>query len=353
MTEAAGTFSIENTFRALDAIRAPNLLDTLQLFRESTAALAAPLRGLRLLMYGWSGAGFPGGDGAREALARLPELGIETTYTFEGDPELRDKLSRPYDVGIISNTRIGALMAAPAELWMAPRVRALSFWDLRPGSVAAPLVGRIDHVFISYSGRWRDPKGGVYTPEQWEGILGAQVDYCPQGAPLREPGIEPDAPRVLFVGDLANGTYHLGRTAICNALGAVVVNAKGRPGRLAVEARMPALYPSSRYVLSMSPRAPGYTSVRTYSILACGGLMLLHRFPDCEKLFTDGEHCIIFDSADEARERLAALDDDELERKRIAENGRRLHAQKHTVAHRILTMCRRMAGAEETFPGWL
>jgi spore maturation protein CgeB len=179
------------------------------------------------------------------------------------------------------------------------------------------------------------------------------VHYCPQGAPLREPVEIPDAPRVVFVGDLANSTYHVGRRAICNALEARVLNARERSARLAIEAQMPALYRSSRYCLSASPLAPGYTSVRTYSILACGGLMPLHRFPGAERLFTHGENALLFDTAEEARQLTRELDDQPEERARIAENGRRLHAERHTVAHRIVSLCRQVTGVDTEFTGWL
>jgi spore maturation protein CgeB len=157
----------------------------------------------------------------------------------------------------------------------------------------------------------------------------------------------------VFVGDVANATYHQGRAAICRELGATVINSRDRAGRLAVEARMPALYRTARYVLSMSPRAPAYTSVRTYSILACGGLMLLHRFPDADRLFRDGEHAILFNKASELRGRIEELDQDEARRERIAAAGRELHASKHTVTHRVLSICRTMTGIAEENPAWL
>jgi spore maturation protein CgeB len=140
---------------------------------------------------------------------------------------------------------------------------------------------------------------------------------------------------------------------MCSALGAKVMNARERSARLAIEAQMPALYRSSRYCLSMSPLAPGYTSVRTYSILACGGLMLLHRFPGAERIFNDGEHAVLFDTAEEAQARMAELDTEPELRARIADAGRRLHAERHTVAHRIVTICRQVTGTNESFPAWL
>lgn len=320
---------------------------------ESLRELAAPLRGLRVLYWGGSGRGFPGGDGPAEAEQVLPEVGVSLVWTHAADPAQADKLARPYDLAIVVNTRLATILGAPQELWTAAPLRALWFWDLRPGSVAAPLRGRVDWAFLSYDGPWRDPGGLPYAPEQWRDVLGCRVGYCPQAAPLREPVRGPDGPRVLFVGDVANARYHAGRQALCRALGATVRNHRDRPGRLALEGLLPELYPSARYALSVSPLAPGYTSVRTYSILACGGLMVLRRFPGADRLFRDGQHAVLFDDAQEAIARLTELDSDDAARLRIAESGRALHAERHTVAHRVLSMARQMTGVAEDFSGWL
>jgi Glycosyl transferases group 1 len=308
---------------------------------SSLAPLAAPLRGLRVLLYGFSGRGFPGGDGAIEAASILPELGISAEYTHERDPRIGEKLAGDYDLAIICNTRIGRLLEAPERLWSCAARRVLWFWDLRPGRIGAPLRGRVNHVFLSFCGDWTSPEGELYSPGNWSALLGCPVGYAPQASPLRAPIRDwPDPARVMFIGDLANRTYHQGRRELCLALGARVHNAKAREDRLTIEARMPGLYGSARYCLSTSPAAPGYTSVRTYSILACGGLLLLQRFPACERLFADGENAVIFDAADDAWQRLVELDDDPAARERIAASGRELHAANHTVAHRVLAICR-------------
>lgn len=319
----------------------------------SLQELATPLRGLRVLLFGFSGQGFPGGDGAREAVDVLGQVGVRTVYTYDGDPDRSEKLAAGYDVGIVTNTRIGMLVAAGDQVWDAAERTAWWFWDLRPGIVGSPLRGRADRVFLSYSGDWKAPNGDTYSPSQWADAVGCPVSYCPQGTSLREPIRGTDGDRVLFVGDLANPTYHRGRAVLCKALSARVLNMKDRTKRLAVEAMLPTLYRSSRYVLSTSPKAPGYTSVRTYSILACGGLMLVEYFPGAEKLFRNGEHAIFFDSAEELKAQLAILDEREDERQRIADAGRELHARTHTVAHRVLSICREMAGVSEGFSGFL
>ncbi|HKY40782.1 MAG TPA: glycosyltransferase [Polyangiaceae bacterium] len=309
---------------------------------ESLAALAQPLRGLRVLLIGLSGAGFPGGDGAREAAEALPKVGVEVEYSHARDTALGRVLAQRYDVAIVTNTRIGELLQLDRRLWTCGERTVLWFWDLRPGSTAAPLRGRVGHVFLSFNGCWLAPDGTVYDPADWASEFACPVGYAPQASPLREPAAMADAPRLVFVGDTANQTYHVGRADLCRMLGARVINARQRDKRLEIEASLPALYSSARYVLSTSPLAPGYTSVRTYSILACGGLMLLQRFPGCEDLFTDGEHAVLFDTADELDLKLARLDADAVERQRIAANGRRLHATQHTVAHRVLSICRQV-----------
>jgi hypothetical protein len=324
-------------------------------FLQSVAELARPIRGLRVLLYGLSGAGFPGGDGAAEAVATLPSCGIEVTYTHQLDPDLGAKLERSYDVAVITNTRVGALLEAPDRLWEAAKRNVLWFWDLRPGVVGAPLRGRVDHAFLSFRGPWTSPDGVVHAPADWAELLGCPIGYCPQASPLRAAGGEfwADAPRVLFVGDLANRTYHAGRDALCCELGARVLNARQREQRLAIEALLPTYYPSAHYCLSTSPQAPGYTSVRTYSILACGGVLLLHRFPGCDRLFAPGEHAIVFRDSDDARELLEVFDADPARRVRIAAAGRELHARKHTVTHRVLSICLQTLGHTDDFAGWL
>ncbi len=324
-----------------------------QAYQDSIAELAEPLPRLRLLLYGFSGSGFPGGDGVAEAVKSLPSVGVDAVYTHQLDPELNDKLSRNYDIAIICNTRIGELFKAPRRLWTCAREPVLWFWDLRPGKVGQPLRGLVKRAFLSFNGSWLSPQGSPYVPSQWSERLGVPVGYCPQASPLRTPVQGPNPGRVVFIGDLANRTYHEGRNEICRDLGAIVRNAKDRNGRLGIEARMPEIYSSARYALSMSPRAPGYTSVRTYSILACGGLLLLHRFPGCERLFSDGEHAVIFNTSGDARARLEELDQDEEKRDRIATAGRLLHATTHTVTHRILSICRETTGVAEGFSGWL
>ena len=122
------------------------------------------------------------------------------------------------------------------------------------------------------------------------------------------------------------------------------MNHRDRPGRLALEGRLPELYRSARYVLSASPLAPGYTSVRTYSVLSCGGLMLLHRFPGADELFTDGVDAVLFDTVEDLKERLLVLDGDPERREDIATAGRELLATRHTVAHRVIAICREVLG---------
>jgi hypothetical protein len=320
------------------------------LLTKSLAELAEPVRGASVLLWGFSGRGFPGGDGVAEAIRVLPAAGINATYTNEIDPHLGDKLAQRYDVSIVCNTRVGAVLKYDPRVWTCARNSVYWFWDLRPGGVAKPLAGKPTHVFLSYNGEWTAPNGARFSPQQWREHLGCWVGYCPQGAPTRTPVRTAHGDRVVFVGDLSNGTYHRGRREIADAVGARVVNARQRPQRLAIEAKMPTLYRGARYCLSMSPLAPGYTSVRTYSILACGGLMALHRFPGAERIFTDGENAMLFDDVDELRSRLRELDDDEPERERIADNGRRLHSTRHTVAHRVVDICRQVSGGAQATP---
>lgn len=309
-----------------------------EIFETSTAAAARGLEGLRVLLYGFSGAGFPGGDGVAEAVKRLDDLSLLPTYTHLKDPNLEAKLAVGYDVTIVCGTRTNDLLKAPKELWKSAPAVVWWFWDLRPSEVAAPLKGKVTHAYLTFNGRWQDPHGKVYDPFQWQDVLGVPVGYCPQGTSLREPKPKEDScsDRTLFIGDIHNQTYHAGRASICRALDAIVINAKSRDARLAIEDQMASLYPSARYCLSMSPLAPGYTSVRTYSILACGGLLLLHRFPKAGNMFHSHQDCVMFDDAEDARRKIAILDQTPEQRAAIAKAGRISHAGNHTVTHRIL-----------------
>lgn len=312
-------------------------------FAASLAARAEPIRGLRVLLWGFSGRGFPGGDGVAEAAEHLPAAGVHAVHSTEHDRDRFGKLSERYDVTIVCNTRVAAVLKYDARLWSCATHHVYWFWDLRPGHIAAELRGRPSHVFLSYRGPWRSPAGALFDPEQWRQTLGCPVGYAPQAAPLRQ-SFRNEGPRVVFIGDLGNATYHSGRTDVCTRLGAKVLNAHDRTRRLDIESQMPAIYPSARYCLSMSPLAPGYTSVRTYSILACGGLLLLRRFPGANSMFADGVNAALFDTADQALERMAQLDGDGPARQRIANAGRVLHATRHTVAHRVVEICREVVG---------
>lgn len=324
-----------------------------EVYEASVATLAKPLRGLRVLLWGFSGAGFPGGDGALEAADTLSRFNVFTVYTHRNDPEVYRKLMASYDVAIVCGTNVGQLKQAPRRLWRCAGHRVLWFWDLRPGTAACALRGLVDKIYLTYDGDWVSPALMEYSPDEWRHRMKVPIGYCPQASPMRDPVAGPEVPRVVFVGDLKNLTYHAGRLQVCKALDTVVMNSRDREWRLAIEAAMPRVYRRARYSLSMSPLAPGYTSVRTYSILACGGLLLLQRFPGVERLFQDGTHAVIFDDVDHARERITELDADPCRRRQIAAQGRWLHATKHTVTHRILSMCYEAAGLSQGFAGWL
>jgi hypothetical protein len=91
---------------------------------SSLAELAKPLRGLSVLLYGFSGEGFPSGDGAREAARVLPAAGVKATYSHATDPDLDDKFSARYDVAIITNTRTPELAVSNPRLWACSSSRA-------------------------------------------------------------------------------------------------------------------------------------------------------------------------------------------------------------------------------------
>lgn len=311
--------------------------------------LVRPLRGLRVLLLSFSGRGFPGGDGAAQAARLLSELGVPSVFV-EGlrDPSTVPEVRRfPADVVLLCTT---APIRFPGLRKIAGQ-KLLWCWDPtppRPGSLRSVF----SHVFLSWASGLRAEEYGRHAdcaPSSWRTAFGASLHYMPHGSYLpTSAAYKGDRDEVLFIGDVHNPVFHRGRAELCRRLGARVVNETQRDARLRVEALSKRMYPAAAFSLSASPQLPGYTSVRTYNILACGGLLLLRRFPGSDALF--GEH-LGFESREEAAELVERYRRDRAERRRLAEAGRQRYTRRHTILHRVVDILRIAKGHAERFRG--
>lgn len=107
------------------------------------------------------------------------------------------------------------------------------------------------------------------------------------------------------------------------------------------------LYPSTVASLSVHVHAhassgPGVLVSRIWETMGLGVALLAPRTPELEEFFTDGVHCAMYDSLDDAREKLAALLADDEGREAMAARGRTDILRAHTFHHRAKVI---LAGA--------
>jgi hypothetical protein len=236
--------------------------------------------------------------------------------------------------------------------------RAMYFNDLRTAEKAAFLEGMFDHVFLCWERDFRQPnvcQGMNFSHRLWGERMKARPWYMPQGsaeyASLQNPPEISD--RGVFIGNIQHPRYHYGRPVMCKDLGFEPLNGKTRKEKSDYEEAMSRIYRENRYCLSTSPLVHGYTSVRTYKILAVGGLLLLHRFPESDRLFEHGKHCLLFRTLQEAKKLMKRYDPHPELREQIRTNGWKLQRDRHTIYHRVDNMIRTMAGKAKGFDGWL
>ena len=98
------------------------------------------------------------------------------------------------------------------------------------------------------------------------------------------------------------------------------------------------LYQNTPINLSISLPVEGYTSNRTYNILASRGFCLVAWFPGLEDLFENHKHLVWFSFYDEAVELAKRYLEKPQERDKIREAGYREYLASHTAAHRVDTM---------------
>jgi hypothetical protein len=232
------------------------------------------------------------------------------------------------------------------------------FWmnDLRGDVYGAQLSGLMDRIFLCWSKSYQNPKvarGMNFSYERWAQRSGAKCSYMPQGA---DHWPVPDKPKidndVVFIGNTNPNKWHQGRKVICKYLGAKVLNGERRDQREEIEKGMYKLYRQSQFCLSTSLKVPGYTSVRTYRILAVAGALMLDAFPGAEELFEHKKHALLFHNWEQAANiiKYYKKKDQQLEKIRLA--GQRLVHDKHLVYHRVKNMVSNLVNDKSEFWGY-
>ena len=100
-------------------------------------------------------------------------------------------------------------------------------------------------------------------------------------------------------------------------------------------------YAESKLVFNRSIN--GDLPMRFYEALCSGSCLVTDRVPDLDKLgFVDGVHYIGYSSAAELRDVTRSLLSNADRREKIAAEGRAIIIEKHTYAHRMMTLISRM-----------
>ena len=228
--------------------------------------------------------------------------------------------------------------------------RGLWFNDLRakPGPYAASLSGAFSHVFLCFA---NDPS---YPWKTWEQATRAKAFYMPQGCRIHSE-LAPLTIRreSVFIGDMKDPRFHADRKSIVEALGAEVLNASTlMPERKIIEAQSRETYRQSRFCLSVSPNVAGYTSLRTYNIMAYGGLALIRDFPGRRRLMGDRKHVLSWSTIADAKKAMAELAADPTECEVIRKRAWRFSQARHTGMRRLMNMVANMTTADKSFWGF-
>lgn len=112
------------------------------------------------------------------------------------------------------------------------------------------------------------------------------------------------------------------------------------------------IYQQSPFNLSISLPVGGYTSNRTYNILASGGFCLINYFPEIEKLFENHKHLVWFKTPREAVELVDYYYKHPAEYEAIKREGFKLYNSKHTAERRLSNMFEIMSGKTNEFQGY-
>ena len=76
-------------------------------------------------------------------------------------------------------------------------------------------------------------------------------------------------------------------------------------------------------------------NMRVFEVMGAGGFLLTERAPHLEELFTDGIHCVMYNTLDEAVEKAKYYLAHDEERIKIAKAGHVAVMASHTIDHRV------------------
>ena len=102
------------------------------------------------------------------------------------------------------------------------------------------------------------------------------------------------------------------------------------------------LYSTAKIVIITHFQDPKYlcyqASPKVFEALAANCFVLVDRQKDVFSLFSDNEHLVGFDDAEDLKKKIAYYLAHDEERKQIAQNGHRYTIENHTYAHRVKTL---------------
>lgn len=295
---------------------------------------------------------FPLWKGIEQALVEFSREGMEVKYvSVDASPmEMGQLANWAPDCLIMVCSRDTNILRWKEYMDRFRCPRCLWWNDLRPGEGKEHFKGMFDFVFLCY-------EDGGYYPYSWEGwidSMSVNVKYMPQGS-IINPQLYQGKKQwtSLFIGDVTNKQYHASRSQITEKFNSVVINEKDRPDRVEVENKSRYYYRSAMFCWSMSPYVCGYTSLRTYNILAYGGLALVKNFPNLDRLFKDKKHLLAFSGEDDAKRKMREFYGDSVAAEKIRKMGWRRQQAKHTALYRLQNIMSNALGWDDTFWGYL
>lgn len=115
--------------------------------------------------------------------------------------------------------------------------------------------------------------------------------------------------------------------------------------------RLAALYADAKIVINCAADQLRTINMRLFEGMGCGALVVTDQVPGQERLFQDGEHCVVFEGVDDVLAKLehclAHLD----QAQRIASAGYRHVMARHTYDHRareLLDVVRELGSGRRT-----
>ena len=214
--------------------------------------------------------------------------------------------------------------------------------DLRPPKYlsGSKISEQITHIFlcnIEYLDKYarRFNKEAYYMPQAGHEL------YNKYGRTIDE--------NIVFIGSILNQNYHYNRKAYIKYL--QPLGSKHIYGER-TSYDMDYVYRNTPISLSISLPVEGYTSNRTYNILASKGFALVLYYPGLEKQFKNGEHLVWFQNKEEAYALAEYYINHKEDRDRIAQNGYNIFVRKHRVNHRIQNMYDILKGKTNKFYGY-